>query len=114
MRKKQDTGTAKLLTINDLRTRRTGGGGGSRWVERRNRDGLEPIDFFMKKRQTSTNHSSPNHSSEDQICEDVGRVTFVRNNNGEVYAKSDSDHPAVQKVIEHIMASGGMDYDPYK
>ena len=58
----------------------------------------------MKKRQTSTNHSSSNHSSEDQICEDVGRVTFVRNNSGEVYAKSDSDHPAVQKVIEHIMS----------
>ncbi len=36
----------------------------------------------------------------------VGSVYFVRNNKGEVYAKTDSDDPAVQKVIEYFIKNG--------
>ena len=56
----------------------------------------------MKKRQTSTNQSH----SQDYDPDHVGIVCFMKNEKGETYAKSDSDHPAVQKVIEFFLKGG--------
>ena len=56
----------------------------------------------MKKRQTSTNLSH----SQDYDPDHVGSVCFMTNDKGEIYAKSDSDHPAVQKTIEFFLKGG--------
>jgi len=57
----------------------------------------------MKKRQTSTNQSHSQAYDPDH----VGSVCFMTNDKGEIYAKSDSDHPAVQKTIEFFLKGGG-------
>ena len=56
----------------------------------------------MKKRQTSTNKTHSQNYDPDH----VGSVCFMTNDAGEIYAKSDSDHPAVQKTIEFFLKGG--------